>query len=288
VMLSGFHWTGFDLTSSLPEDWRREITAAAADADVREFPRTPILSREGPNVQRIYRGRVHAADVRQNLPWLYRLYRERFLDLAQEVSDESVIPARDDWSGIVLNVQRGTAMRLECHIDSNPLTGLLFCTDHPAGAGGELVFANDPDATDIEAIERDCSVIRPQAGHLIFFDGRRHPHYARALVSASDVRIVAVMNFYTESYPESTRPQDLNLHLFGQALGACGGRYGGQRGRRGRCADRRTAKDRISVVEDRGLAFGYATGRVMQADAHLVGVQPGGAGMHLSVGAELD
>ena len=28
------------------------------------------------------------------------------------------------------------------------------------------------------------------------------------------------MNFYTESFPESTRPQDLNLHLFGQALPA--------------------------------------------------------------------
>ena len=87
------------------------------------------------------------------------------------------------------------------------------------GAGGELVFAHDPDATDVEAIEQDRSVIRPHAGHLIIFDGRRFPHYARPLVSASDVRIVAVMNFYTESYPESTRPRDLNLHLFGSASG---------------------------------------------------------------------
>jgi hypothetical protein len=61
-------------------------------------------------------------------------------------------------------------------------------------------------------------VIRPHAGHLIFFVGRRHPHYARQLASASDVRIVAVMNFYTESCPESTRPRDLDLHLFGQVL----------------------------------------------------------------------
>ena len=110
-------------------------------------------------------------------------------------------------------------MRFECHIDSNPLTGLLFCTDHPPGAGGELVFAHDPAATDIEAVDRDCSVIRPHAGHLIFFDGRRHPHYARPLVSQSAMRIVAVMNFYTESYPEFTRPPELNRHLFGQALG---------------------------------------------------------------------
>ena len=214
-MPSGFRWTTFDLTSSLSGDWQQEIAAVAADADFREFPRTPILSREGPNVQHIYRGRVHAADMQRDLPWLHRLYRERFLDLAEKVSGEPVMAARDDRYGIVLNVQRGTDMRFECHIDSNPLTGLLFCTDHPAGAGGELVIAHDPDATDIKAIERDCSVIRPHAGHLIFFDGRRNPHYARPLVSASDVRIVAVMNYYTESYPESTRPRDLNLHLFG-------------------------------------------------------------------------
>ena len=205
-MPPGFAWTTFDLTSSLPGDWQQEIVATAADADFREFPRTPVLSREGRDVQRIYRGRVHAADVRRNLPWLYRLYRGRFLDLAQEVSNEAVMAADDDRYGIVLNVQRGTEMRFECHIDANPLTGLLFCTDHLAGAGGELVFANNPDATDVEAIERDRSVIRPQAGHLIIFDGRRHPHYTRPLVSASAVRIVAVMNFYTESYPESTRP----------------------------------------------------------------------------------
>jgi hypothetical protein len=67
-------------------------------------------------------------------------------------------------------------------------------------------------------------VIRPHAGHLIFFDGRRHPHYARPLASASDARIVAVMNLYTESCPESTRPRDLNLHLFGQALSDLTGR----------------------------------------------------------------
>jgi hypothetical protein len=61
-------------------------------------------------------------------------------------------------------------------------------------------------------------VIRPHAGHLIFFDGRAHPHYVRPLLSWSDVRIVAVTNFCTESFPESTRPQELNHHLFGPGV----------------------------------------------------------------------
>jgi len=211
-----FCWTTFDVTTRLPGNWQSDLAAVAAEADFRDFPRTPLLSREAEHVAHISRGRVHADQVRQGLPWLYEFYQGYFRGLAEEVCKERVVPARDDRYGLVLNVQHGTGMRFECHIDSNPLTGPLFCTDHPAGAGGELVFAHDLAAVDIDAVDRDCSVIRPQAGHLIFFDGRRHPHYARPLVSGSEARVVAVMNFYTESFPESTRPLELNRHLFGE------------------------------------------------------------------------
>ncbi len=212
-MPSRFYWTTFDVTSSLPPGWQQQIRTVASAADFRDFPRTPILSREAPDVLNIPRGRVHADQVRLRLPWLYKSYRGVFLALAAETQRERVMTALDDRYGIVLNVQRGTNMRFECHIDSNPLTGVLFCTDH--SAGGELVIAHDATAADIAEIELDCSIIRPQAGHLIFFDARRHPHYSRPLPAESDMRVVAVMNFYTDSYPESTRPMELNKHLYG-------------------------------------------------------------------------
>ena len=212
-MLSRFHWTTFDLNGTLPAAWLKDVSEAAGDADFREFPRTPVLSREAADVLRIRRGRVHADQVRKSLAWLHESYRSAFLELARETRAERVVAARDERYGVVLNVQRGTTERFECHIDSNPLTGLLFCTSH--AAGGELVFAHNPDAAGIAAVDRDCSVIRPQAGHLIFFDARNHPHYARPLITASDVRVVAVMNFYTESCPEDTRPKELNRHLYG-------------------------------------------------------------------------
>jgi hypothetical protein len=79
--------------------------------------------------------------VRRSLPWLYQFYRGNFLELAGEVCAERVAPALDDRYGVVLNVQRGPEMRFECHVDSNRLTGLLFCTDHSPGVGGEPVFA---------------------------------------------------------------------------------------------------------------------------------------------------
>jgi hypothetical protein len=213
-MRRDFSYTPFDVSDILPEGWPEDIAAIAAEADFRSFPRTPVLSREAWDVVHISRGRVHAAQVQQGLPWLYKLYRSDFLELAAEARGEGIAPAIDDRYGIVLNVQRGKAMRFECHVDSNPVTGLLFCTSHPAG-GGELVFGHDDSAADIESVEQDCTVIRPQAGQLIFFEGKNHPHYARPLLSDSQVRVVAVMNFYTESCPESTRPAELNRHLFG-------------------------------------------------------------------------
>lgn len=211
-----FRWTTFDLTSQLPSHWQQAIEAAATDAHFGDFPRTLHLSREGEDVTHIYRGRVHADQVRQRLPWLYDLYLRHFTRLANETCAEEVVPALDHRYGLRLNVQRGTEMRFECHVDSNPLTGLLFCTDHPVGSGGELVFGHDPAAADVAAVERDCSVVRPHAGHLIFFEGREYPHYARPLTSGSDIRVVAVMNYYTASYPESTRPPELNRYLFGE------------------------------------------------------------------------
>lgn len=213
--LPAFRWTTFDLAGQLPRDWQQAISAAAETAQFDTFPPTPILSREARDVPHIYRGRVRAQQVRERLPWLYELYRGDFLELANEACAEDVTPASDDRYGLVLNVQRGIDMRFECHIDSNPLTGLLFCTDHPAGAGGELVFGRDPSAAGLAAVDQDCSVIRPHVNYLIFFDGRYHPHYARPLTSTTDMRVVAVMNYYTKSFPESTRPKELNQHLFG-------------------------------------------------------------------------
>jgi 2OG-Fe(II) oxygenase superfamily len=206
--------TLFDVTDQFPEGWQEDISAVAAGADFRDFPRTPILSREAADVAHVTRGRVHAIQVQQRLPWLYKLYRDQFLDLVRQTWNEPIEPAVDDRYGVVLNVLRGSKMRFECHIDSNPVTGLLFFTSHPHG-GGELVIGHDPKGVGVEEVERACTAVTPQAGQMIIFDGHTYPHYARPLMSESEERVVAVMNFYTESHPESIRPPALNRHLFG-------------------------------------------------------------------------
>jgi hypothetical protein len=214
-MLPTFQWTTFDVNGMLPPGWRRDVLFTAANADFREFPRTPVISREAADVQSVRRGRVHADQVVRELPWLRRFYRSDFRELAERAIGGAVVAARDDRYGAVLNVQRGTGMRFECHVDSNPLTGLLFCTDHGPGDGGELVFSHSREARSQADIDQSCSVIWSQAGHLIIFDGRQNAHYVRSLTSSEDIRVVAVMNYYLSSFPESTRPAELNRHLYG-------------------------------------------------------------------------
>lgn len=197
-----------DVISSLPAGWREEVSALAAEAEFRSYPRTPVLSREAAGVTHVQRGRVEAGKVMEALPWLYDLYHGQFRELGREVFGD-LDCAADDRYGVVLNVQQGPEMRFECHVDSNPVTGLLFLT---TSSDGELVVSCNPDATGIDQPEEDCFLIPPQEGKIIFFDGKTYPHYARP---CKGTRIAAVMNFYTQADPESNRPAILNRHRFG-------------------------------------------------------------------------
>ena len=91
-MLPTFQWTTFDVNSLLTPGWQEAIAPIALNADFRDFPRTPGLTREAPSVQVIPRGRVHADTVKDSLGWLYGLYRDGFRQLAERVAGEPVVP----------------------------------------------------------------------------------------------------------------------------------------------------------------------------------------------------
>lgn len=211
-----FVWHGFDVRGALPEGWREKIlTTAEGYATERQLTPTSVTSREDAGVSRITVRTVGGRLVGSHLPWLMELYRGYFRDLAQRLVSEPITTAADERIAVNLNVQRGRGMRYECHVDSNPLEGLLYVTSHPEGQGGELVVANTLTARSVEEVDRDCSIVYPQSGHLIFFDARRHAHYVRQLREELAVRVVVAMNFYTPSCAEADRPADLNDHLFG-------------------------------------------------------------------------
>jgi N-acetylglutamate synthase-like GNAT family acetyltransferase len=225
VSRARFSWRVFDVEDLLPTGWQQELLdLAEREASHRILRPRSVTSREGDPDLRLPVITVSGRVLREDTPWLASLYDGWFREFAATCSSEVVTTAVDDRYGANLNVQRGCDMRYECHVDSNPIEGLLYVTDHPKGSGGELVAANHPGATSIEEVDEDCSVLHPEAGRLVFFDAREFAHYVRPLRRDDAIRAVVAMNFYTPSSPESARPEDLNDHLFGEVaeLGTAG------------------------------------------------------------------
>jgi len=213
---AGFTFMTVDARPMLPPDWAEQLrTLADREAVYRELETSSVTSREESSFDRIPSLTVDGTVVAAQTPWLADLYRGAFRDLATRLAGRPVDCATVDLYGAVLNVQRGR-MRYECHVDSNPVQGLLYATTHRPGEGGELVVARNSEAHSVKQVDEDCTVIHPTAGQLLLFDARRWPHYVRELVDPDAVRIVVAMNFYTEDCPESARPADLDAHLFGR------------------------------------------------------------------------
>jgi hypothetical protein len=208
--LDRFCWRSWDVRTLLPAFWQSEILIVAKDATQSVFYPRGITSRESRKTVGIPMLSVNGNTVHQQLPWLTTLYKGLFRDLVQHGMEGLVSTALEQRYGAILNVQRGTQMRYVCHVDSNPIAGLLYVTDHPKGSGGELVVSNDQSASNVEEVDVDASVIYPVAGHFVAFDARRFAHYVRPLVDPQGERVVVAMNFYTSSCSERDRPTDLD------------------------------------------------------------------------------
>ncbi|HEV2778602.1 MAG TPA: 2OG-Fe(II) oxygenase [Actinophytocola sp.] len=209
-----FEWSEDDVSSMLPHDWKQQIMDVAHRFTVRRVLVPPhSTSREDPSVTSLPVHGVKGRVVHAELPWLVELYRGPFRELGQRRVGKSLATTADQRYGIVLNVQL-PGERYECHVDTNPVEGLLYVTNHPEGHGGELVVANNVNADSVEKVDADCTILYPKEGHLFFFDGRFNPHYVRPLIK-DEIRVAVAMNFYTDDVPETTRPEDLNEYLYG-------------------------------------------------------------------------
>jgi hypothetical protein len=213
-MKKRFAWHEVDVIGILPVGWQAQIlNFATASAVPKTIVPTSVTSRESAVDLKIPVLTVGGARIKSGLPWLYSLYENDFRDIGQRFVAEPLATASDVRYAVNLNVQRGADMRYECHVDSNPLEGLLYITTHSPGSGGELVVSQNPAALGPKEIDKDCARIYPKAGTLVFFDARQFPHYVAPLKGQDDVRVVVAMNYYTPSCPESSRPKDLNRHL---------------------------------------------------------------------------
>jgi len=202
-LLGLFAALDIEATGLLPPGWREDVVRVASTLARPAELRGGAPASLEPVGTVIQYSLVDGEVVGKALPWLARLYADLADDLASRVSGKSILTSDKEINGVNINVLRGAGSRYELHLDTNPLTGLLFATTHAAEEGGQLEFDVDPSPLSIP----------PRAGMLLLFDATRAPHRVTPLTE--DVtRISIPMNFYTEETIARRRP-DLDAYLYG-------------------------------------------------------------------------
>ncbi len=211
--MNGFIWCRYDLKNKITKHVNsvtlNKMVSLATYSDLIPDNHT---SRENSNVDKIPVYTVDGTTIRKEFKWLFELYENEILSYANKCLNKKVYIAKNDIYAININIQKGVDMRYECHIDSNPLQGILYLSEHDSG--GELVVSNNISSIGVKEIEEDSIIVMPKFGELHLFDLKQHPHYVRPLTSNNEVRLAVTMNFYTNKSPESDRINTLNKHLF--------------------------------------------------------------------------
>jgi hypothetical protein len=210
-----FNWHVYDVGSVLPAEWDSALLDLARRKAVqRRFRPTMSTAREAADVE-IPIESVDGEQLYAEARWVHDLYQGWFRDLAGRLSSEVLQTTSTLNRALSLNVQRADGERYPCHVDSNPMQGLLYLTDCDEDTGGGLVIARNRDARDAEEVAADCGVIYPRRGQLYFFDAREHAHFVAPVKKPGALRAVVTMNYYSPSCPESVRPSGLDKQLFG-------------------------------------------------------------------------
>lgn len=191
-----------DVREMLPSDWSAQI-----DSLSRSIARAATLkggtstSLESVGTTIAYR-LIAGDDVASTLPWLVKLYEKEFLQVAEQFSGQSLVVDDSTTSAININVLEPGEGGYEWHLDSNPVTALLFMSSHLHHEGGML---------ELRSADNHLLSIEPLAGTLAIFDARLCPH--RVTAPAKGLRVSAPMNYFLAG-EQQERPDDLDKALY--------------------------------------------------------------------------
>lgn len=191
----------------LPPDWINQIEALALKRAIyKTLNGASITSRESQDARPATVGVVTGDAIWEEMRWLYDLYAGPLLEWACRLAPQRLAIAADKTSSVNINVLAGINSRYERHVDTNPVTGLLFASNLSARDGGGLVFDHASGFSD---------VIYPRCGLFLAFDATATPHYVAPLRKDKQ-RISIPMNYYVHG-AQQFRPKDLNTYLYGQS-----------------------------------------------------------------------
>lgn len=200
-------YQSFDLLAQnlLPDKWDEQIRKLVEEHAKYVFlDGKSSTSREPDGSQGASYYVVLGGTIRHHLPWLYNIYSNELAQLASQVAKTQVTLSPDIDSAININTIKGEGSRYEWHVDTNPLTGLLYVTTHTEEDGGQLTF---------RLPNKDISIY-PKSGVFLAFDARSIPH-AVAPLKKGGIRISIPMNYYTQEAPfSSVRPTDLDDYIY--------------------------------------------------------------------------
>lgn len=192
-----------DVRYLLPPDWEQQLHQSLPEMT----RQAELLGGEPTSLEPV--GTVityelaDGTSVASRLPWLYELYTDQFKAIASRVADQELQADDDVRSAVNVNVLPAGGDGYELHVDSNPVTAVLFLSTHRDGEGGELRFL---------VAESHWLSVSPLAGTLAVFDARDAPH--QVCPSASRARISAPMNYFTPAAGRQ-RPEGLDERLYG-------------------------------------------------------------------------
>lgn len=207
-----------DIQALLGACWSTELEALAVSSSVIRrtvHPNSPTSREAGTDLDLAIN--VVPGDVLvRAVAWLEDLYRLTICAIASSWAGTELIPAKDIRSGVNLNIMAAGEGAYECHVDSNAIQAILYVTDD--FEGGDLVIGHRLDASSRSEVDVDASIVNPERGVLIVFEGMSHPHYVRPVRSGGP-RLALIFNYYSDQIPESARPRSLDSHLYGNGVG---------------------------------------------------------------------
>ncbi len=198
------HWIRFfstDFSSLLPRNWADEVNDLVhTQAHSTVLNGDSETSREAPGALIPVRV-VGGEKVAESLPWLVKLYETEFLEFSSQRTGKKLFRCNNVDDAININCITGNDARYEWHIDTNPVTGILYVETLCENSGGGLVFRKN------EELFR----FQPIRGWFCCFEGQNVEHAVEPL-RGQICRTSIPMNYYIDA-DNTGRSASLNRYL---------------------------------------------------------------------------
>jgi hypothetical protein len=184
--------------------WRSELTSIAKEAEPKPIVGGTIDTSMAPSDHVTYYQPTGGVKIKEELPWFYNLFRNDIRLLATKITgDPSLYLGEDLASSLNINLLREGDYEL--HTDRDPLTAVLGLRTLEHGEGGDLVLYERRNRL-TNSPEGKSFALKPIAGIVYFFNGRKHPHEVTELTTEKP-RLVAAGDFYSDAIPEEIDPE---------------------------------------------------------------------------------